>query len=124
MEKPKWWSKVQDVSWDQVKGKLTDEWHKLGVDAGRLGKDAAETAIAFGHGARAAYGKAEEKAGQLADKANQKADVWSYEVEKRLKTDWEATHKDAAVAWDKVREAVKHGWEATVAGKDVSEKKD
>ena len=123
MEKPKWWSKVQDVSWDQVKGKLTTEWQKLSVDAQRLGKDVSENAIAFGHGARAAYGKAEVKAGELADKASAKADVWSDEVEKRLKVDWEQTHKDAGVAWDKVREAVKHGWEATVAGVDPNDKK-
>ena len=104
MDKPSWWSKVNDVSWDKVKGKLTEDWQKLSTDAQKLGKDAAETAISFGHGARETYGK-----------VAQKADVWSDELEKKLKADWEATHKDGAVAWEKVRDAVKHGWERTAS---------
>ena len=60
--------------------------------------------MAFGHGAKEAYGR-------VADKA----DVWSDELEKKLKVDWEATHKNAAETWEQVRDAVKHGWERTTS---------
>ena len=105
MEKPQWWSKVEDLSWDKVKGSLTDEWQKVAGGAQKLEHKLAENAIAFGHGAKSAY-----------NQTAQKMDGWSDEVEKRLKADWEKTHKDASVTWDKVRDAVKHGWERTKKG--------
>jgi hypothetical protein len=94
--KPHWWSALHDVSWDQIKKTAIDDWHKVAGQAQKLERAAAERAIAFGHGARDVYGK---------------VGTWTTDVEAKLKADWEATHKDAAVSWEKVKDAVKHGWE-------------
>lgn len=99
-KKPKWWNAVHDVSWSKVRGAIVDQWHSAAAGASKLEKSVAERAIAFGHGARDVYGKA----GQ-----------WSADVEAKLKADWEQTHKDATNTWDKVRDAVKHGYDETVA---------
>jgi len=105
-KKPHWWSSTHDVSWSKLKGAIVDEWHKAAAGAGKLEKNVAERAIAFGHGAQEVYGKASAHAGQ-----------WTSEIEAKLKADWEQTHKDATNTWDKVRDAVKHGFEKTAGDK-------
>jgi hypothetical protein len=108
MEKPHWWSSLHDLSWAKVKDGVIEEWHRLQARAQKLEKSAVEKAAAFGHEARSAY---------------QRLGKWSSEVEARLKTDWESTYKDANLAWDRVRDAVKHGWERAQKSAPATEKK-
>jgi hypothetical protein len=97
-EKPHWWSNIHDLSWGKVKAAMVEDWHKLAGGMQKLEKNVAESAIQLGHGAREVY---------------KKFGTWGSELEAALKKDWEATHKDASQAWEKVRDAVKHGWEKT-----------
>lgn len=99
-ERPSWWSSAQDLSWNKVKAGLLEEWRRFEKDAGELDRMAQEQAVKFGHGARAAYAK---------------LTVWSAELEQQLKADWEAM--GARQTFEKVRSAIRHGWEETV--KDV-----
>lgn len=95
-KKPHWWNNMHDLSWDKIKTAAVDEWHKAAAGAAKLEKSVAERAIALGHGAHDVYGKS----GQ-----------WTSDIEAKLKADWEQTHKDATNTWDKVRDAVKHGYD-------------
>lgn len=96
MNAPHWWTAAHQQSWDKLKGAVVDEWSKVAGAADKLEQSVAEHALKFGHGAHDVY----ESAG-----------AWSKEVEAKLKVDWEKTHQDAANTWDKVRDAVKHGFE-------------
>jgi hypothetical protein len=96
--RPHWWNAAHDLSWEKVKGALVADWHKMTEGAQKLEKTLQERALAFGHGARDAYAK---------------FGVWTADLEKELRADWEKTHKDASANWDKVKDAVKHGWERT-----------
>jgi hypothetical protein len=98
-KQPKWWSPETEASWQKVKNAVVGEWHKVADGAKKIEKVVAEQAIAFGHGARDAYGR---------------MGTWSADVEKKLKADWESTRHEAGETWDKVRDAVKHGWDKTV----------
>jgi len=104
--KPHWWSALQDTSWEKMRSSIVADWQKLKerstTAAHSLSKDVQERALSFGHGAKGAYAK---------------LGAWSADVEQKLKADWEQTHKDATQTWDKVRDAVKHGWEKTVDSK-------
>ena len=101
--KPHWWSNLHDLSWNKMKAALVDEWHKGAGAAQKLEHSVAEKAIQLGHGARDSY---------------KKFGGWTSELETTLKKDWETTHKDATATWDKVRDAVKHGWEKSHTGGD------
>jgi hypothetical protein len=96
--KPKWWSSVHDLSWDKIKKAAVDDWNKVTDQAQKLERALAERAISFGHGARDVYGK---------------TGAWTTDMEKKLKADWEAMHKDALSSWEKVKDAVKHGFDRT-----------
>lgn len=96
MNAPRWWTQAHDLSWNKLKSSVVDEWHKAVAGAQKLEKSVAEQAMKFGHGASDAF----EHAGK-----------WTEELEAKLKSDWEKTHQDATVAWAKVRDAVKHGFE-------------
>ena len=98
MNAPHWWTASHQQSWDKLKSTMVDEWSKVASAAGKLEKSVAEQALKFGHGANDAY---------------KSAGVWSKEVEAKLKADWEKTHQDATLTWEKVRDAVKHGFEKT-----------
>jgi hypothetical protein len=101
-KKPNWWSAVHDLSWSKVKGTAVADWQKVSAGASKLEQTVAESAIAFGHGAKEMYGK---------------AGPWTSEVEAKLKADWEQTHKGAVNGWATVRDAVKHGYETLTSKK-------
>lgn len=100
MKAPHWWTSAHDLSWSKIKSAVVDEWHKAGSAASKLEHSIAEHAMKFGHGATNAY---------------QHKGEWTHDVEAKLKADWEKTHQDATMAWDKVRDAVKHGFEKSKA---------
>jgi argininosuccinate lyase len=99
---PGWWTRANDLSWAKVKTRIMDEWHRIQQEASKLDKkldqklnrSAEEHAVAFGHGARSAY---------------ERFTAWTTEFEKKLEEDWKAM--GAAQRWEKVRDAIKHGWE-------------
>ena len=95
-DKPHWWTDSLEESWSKVKAQVMEEWKRL-VEGGKtLDHHIAEEALAFGHGARAAYNKLES---------------WSKELEARLQADWKDMARAAERKWEDVREAVKLGWE-------------
>ena len=90
-----WWTDKTESSWAAVKKEAVADWDKAVGAEKKLADKAAEEALAFGHGARDAY---------------QKLAVWGGELEDKLKADWKDGHRTEH-AWDKVKDAVKHGWQ-------------
>ena len=97
--KPKWWTDGIEASWNKMKADTIAEWNKVVASEKRTATQLDEGAIAFGHGARKVYHEIK---------------AWGSDLEDKLKVDWKETAVDAEQAWDKVKSAVKHGWERTV----------
>ena len=95
-KKPSWWTEGFESSWNKAKAETLADWHTFASAEKKLEESVAEQALALGHGARGAY---------------EKLAVWSGELEETLKADWSGTGHEAEHAWEKVRSAVKHGWE-------------
>jgi hypothetical protein len=89
-----------EASWNRVKEEAIADWKKVVATEKRAERNVDEQAIAFGHGAREAYGQVK---------------TWGGELEAKLKADWLQTTADAEHAWDGVSRAVKHGWDRAVA---------
>jgi hypothetical protein len=94
--KPSWWSSAHELSWSKARAAAVEQWQKVTEGTNKLEKGVAERAIALGHGARDVYAK---------------TGPWTSDVEAKLKADWERTQKDATNTWEKVRDAVKHGFD-------------
>lgn len=92
---PRWWTESVETSWNRVKAEALDEWDQLEAYEKKLEREIAEEAIAFGHGGCETYDKLYE---------------WGGDLEDKLKADWADSH-EAALAWESVRDAVKHGWQ-------------
>lgn len=81
-------------AWDKFKDAVRHGWNRITPDMDDDHLDAA-----YRHGAQAAGD-------------NPDGDRHWHEVEGRLKDDWESRHAGTgASAWDKVKDAVRHGWE-------------
>ena len=91
---PKWWTESIESSWSAAKKDALADWDKLAAAQKELTLAVAEEAIAFGHGARDRF---------------QKFQVWGAELEAKLESDWKDGHQTAH-AWEKVKDAVRHGW--------------
>ena len=94
--KPAWWTDSLETSWSKVKAEAIQDFHKVAQCENNLEHRINAEALAFGHGAREWYHKLQ---------------VWSHELEDLLKADWKETGHRAECAWEKVRAAVRHGFE-------------
>lgn len=97
-QRPEWWTDENELSWRGVKESLFQNWDRMVEESRKLERRLTEEAMAVGHGARRAY---------------QKAEQWGEELESHLRRDWKAVSREADDTWDKVKDAVKHGWENT-----------
>lgn len=121
--KPTWWKEEHDSSWDRAKEALKRDWEQTKADVSSkgqelnqsagdtvkqaVGKEAIppngvpnagswgsnEPALRYGYGARHHFGNSD----------------WNDEVESKLRSDYESTSEPGA--WDKVKNAVRRGWE-------------
>ena len=89
-----WWTENIETSWLAAKQGLVADWQKLATNEKALAHEAAEEAIAFGHGARDAF---------------KDLQTWSVELQAKLESDWKDGHRTAH-AWEQVKDAVRHGW--------------
>lgn len=94
--KPAWWTESLETSWLTVKGEALLEWRTVTQYEDELELRVYEEAFAFGHGAREWYDD---------------LDVWSIELEARLKADWRMVGHRVECAWDRVSAVVRRGWE-------------
>lgn len=121
---PQWWNKDMDSAWDRVKAAMRRDWdqtkHDFGGDepdtdqdvddtvAQAVGKqpipprgmptyEDVEPAYRFGYGAHQKYSE------QYTD--------WNDELETRLREDWRTTGESAEMDWDRMRPAIRRGWE-------------
>lgn len=126
---PSWWNESHSSGWERTKEALRRDWEQtkadlsgggqeLNQDVGdtvnqALGKDpippgrmpnpessnlddwdSAEPALRYGYGARSYYGDA----------------AWNDELEVKLRRDWEASGSEGT--WDRVKNAVRRGWQS------------
>ena len=89
-----WWTENIETSWLTAKKELMADWEKLATNEKSLAHEAAEEAIAFGHGARDAF---------------KDLQTWSVELQAQLESDWKDGHRTAH-AWEQVKDAGRHGW--------------
>jgi hypothetical protein len=121
---PHWWTKEHDSGWERVKAAMRRDWdqtkHDFGGDepdtdqdvddtvAQAAGKraipprgtptyDDVEPAYRFGYGSRHHYGE------QFTE--------WDADVESKLREDWRTSNPDGDANWDRIRSAVRRGWE-------------
>lgn len=99
--KPPWWNESVDSSWSRAKAETIHDWDRITAGKDMLERGIEHEAVAFGYGAR---------------RALQSFKAWGAEVEGILAADWKATGRDAHAAWDKVKGAVKHGWDRATGG--------
>jgi hypothetical protein len=136
---PNWWNDSHSSSWDRAKEALRRDWEQTKADVsdgGRelnqdvgdtvkqaLGKqpippgnvpnredsgpsfgdwDSAEPAVRYGYGARHYYSTDSD---------------WNDELERKLRRDWESTGNQSA--WDRVKNAVRRGWESVTQKNDA-----
>ena len=89
-----WWSASHDATWQKAQKDMVTGWKKSEIQGVHLDSSIAESALAFGHGARGNYAK-------MGD--------WTDELEGKLRADWK-TSKATEQNWGKVRDAVKYGF--------------
>jgi len=94
--KPAWWTDSLETSWSKVKAKVIQDWHIVARCESNLEHRINGEALALGHGAREQYPK---------------VPVWSGELEHLLRADWEQAGHRAECTWEKVRAAVRQGFE-------------
>lgn len=123
-KKPAWWNQEHESGWERTKDALKRDWEQtkadvskkgqeLNQDAGdtvkqAMGKEAIppdgvpnadswgsnEPALRYGYGARQYFSESE----------------WNDDLEGKLRTDYEQSGQSGA--WDKVKGAVRRGWES------------
>lgn len=90
---PSWWNETHSSAWEQSKSALRSDWEQSTPrSAGAWVDD--EPALRYGHGARHYYAK----------------QPWSDELEGKLSKDWDSTGNGST--WDRVKSAVRRGWES------------
>lgn len=128
---PEWWNDTHSSGWErtkealkrdwqQTKADVSDEGQELNQDAGDTVKQAAgkqplppsglpnppdsrdswddlEPAVRYGYGARQYYGA-------------QGRQDWDDDLEESLRRDWGASGSNNS--WDRVKAAVRHGWDS------------
>ncbi len=99
-KKAPWWNDRIAASWEKAKATALAEWAKVAGETRKLEKAVVERALAFGHGARNAFSKAE---------------AWTDQLERDLGREWERLGNDGAATWAKVRDTVKHEWQRVTA---------
>lgn len=102
-QKPQWWTEPPEASWERVKAEVVEDWHKVKGVGVRLEHKVADGAIAFGHAARRAY---------------RSIKAWGKDLESELESDWRQSTRDGDSTWEKVKGAVKHGWESATTKED------
>jgi hypothetical protein len=99
-KKASWWNDRIAASWEKAKASAVAEWEKVTADTKELEKAVVERALALGHGARSVFSRVE---------------VWTDQIERELRKEWEQIGNDGAAAWAKVRDTVKHEWQRATA---------
>ena len=97
--KPSWWTDKVDASWNKVKSEVLADWKKVVGAEKKVEHGIDEQAVAFGHGARQAFGQIK---------------TWGKDLEAQLKADWQQTTMNVEGTWEKMSAAIKHGWERAV----------
>ena len=85
-----WWSASHDATWQKAQKELVTGWKKSKIQGVHVDATIAESALAFGHGARGNYAK-------MGD--------WTDELEAKLRAEWKnrnATEQN----WGKIRDAM------------------
>jgi hypothetical protein len=98
-QKPAWWTDSLETSWHKMKEETIKDWNTLADGEKKVEQSINEDAVALGYGARGVYHDLQ---------------LWTRELEDKLKTDWQETGHAAKCAWDEVSAAAKHGWEHAV----------
>jgi hypothetical protein len=86
----------RQLSWEKMKQTLLTDFARVQDGAKKIEEKIAEKAIEFGHAAREAFDKLGE---------------WGYDVENKLKPEWQRFESDASHNWEKVKSAVKFGFQ-------------
>ena len=131
---PSWWNETHSSGWDRTKEALRRDWEQTKADVSDGGQDLdqdvddtvkqaagkqpipapgtpnpsnpsssrdswdeLEPAVRYGYGARQYYG-------------TQGQQEWNDELETKLRGDWESI--DQGSSWERVKSAVKRGWES------------
>ena len=127
---PSWWNSTHSSAWERTKDALRRDWEQTKADLSRggheLNQDVGDTiqqstgkqpippghrpnppsgddwsefepAVRYGYGARSHYG----------------AQQWNAELEGKLRKDWDDSGSPSA--WDRVKAAVRRGWDSVTS---------
>jgi hypothetical protein len=107
---PSWWNNTHSSAWDRTKEALHRDWEQTKADVSKGGHELNQD---VGDTVKQSAGKQAIPPGNTPNPPTDKhygAQPWNSELEGKLRKDWVQSGNESA--WDRVKAAVRRGWES------------